>query len=491
MATVNANDLRIKNAYNFIETLNDDDGKARSYMFVSKPTPWENENEPPVPVNNYREFNDTYNEMISLKRITDLDAYHMIPKVKWISGTVFDMYRHNYSETNTSHSNASNLIDSVYYTLSSNNYVYVCLDNNNNTQSLVEPQNTGNVPFYTSDGYQWLKLYQLRPYDMIAHGTENYIPVLYQNHTRTPDGGVFTVRILSPGNDFTNNPTGLLTEIYEYYCNIVGDGRGAVAKVIIRGNIVSEVKVVRAGYGYTYAEIDFKNGRVYRSLPDLDKGVNGLNPKGDGRFVSEVIISPPGGWGSDLPRQLGSYRVGVFSDLRYDTLDFVSGLQFRRIGIIQDPKIVPYLPEGVDTLSAHFAIKVESISGPEDFDIGDKIQQIVYDEKFNEHTARATVIGWDREQSVIRYIQYPQTDADENGVMWRFSGGNQIMSESTDKIVEPSTDYSAVTTSTRFYNGYADPEIIPYSGLMTYLSNLPPVYRAPNQTERVSLLIAF
>ena len=96
--------------------------------------------------------------------------------------------------------------------------------------------------------------------------------------------------------------------------------------------------IVRQGSGYTYAEVDFtaKQG-VYQSIGDLDNGINGLIPLGDGTFRSTVIMTPPGGFGTDLVRELGGTRVGIFSPLTYDLYDFVEDMQFRQVGVLQNP----------------------------------------------------------------------------------------------------------------------------------------------------------
>ena len=158
MAKVNTNDSRIRNAQNLIESYNEANGDASAYLFIGKPQSWENDSEPPQPANNFKELYQIHNDMLSLKRIRDTDVKMMIPKVSWAVGVTIDMYRHDYSSETPAFSGASNLFDAIYYVLSSNNYVYVCLDNNKNSASLVEPQNISSEPFITSDGYQWLKL---------------------------------------------------------------------------------------------------------------------------------------------------------------------------------------------------------------------------------------------------------------------------------------------------------------------------------------------
>ena len=144
-------------------------------------------------------------------------------------------------------------------------------------------------------------------------GTNNFIPITDEKVVSTDEGAIYTVFIDSRGDDYTSMPRGVNNNIPYYYCNINGDGKDAVARVQVTGGKISEVRVVRHGEGYTYAKLDFAANYVYESLNDLDNEQNGIDPLGNGGFRTTVIINPPGGWGTDLIRELGGTRVGVFS----------------------------------------------------------------------------------------------------------------------------------------------------------------------------------
>ena len=322
MASVTTNDLRITNAKNFVSYLNE----GNSYMFIGRPTPWDadidassprntaGDNSPPYPENNWKDYYSVWNQMLGMNRIQVNEVYHMIPRVAWKSGVTYDMYRHDYNEFGRSHSNAKNLYNARFYVLSQNNNVYVCLDNNYIGPSTVEPLAESDEPFYTTDGYQWLRLYQIDSSLLLTNATNNFIPVTDTKVNKQDFGVINTIFIDSRGDDYTSMPRGVNNDIPYYYCNINGDGTGAVARVRVVSGRVDEVRVVRHGEGYTYATLDFAANRVYESLVDLDNKENGLNPLGDGAFQTTVIIGPPGGWGTDVIRELGATRVAVFSD---------------------------------------------------------------------------------------------------------------------------------------------------------------------------------
>jgi hypothetical protein len=52
-----------------------------------------------------------------------------------------------------------------------------------------------------------------------------------------------------------------------------------------------------------------------------------------------VIISPKGGHGKDIYRELGAYNVLMYSRIENDNQnpDFITGNQIARVGIVENP----------------------------------------------------------------------------------------------------------------------------------------------------------
>jgi hypothetical protein len=504
MSTISTLDFRVQNAKNFIDSLYGEEGENDAYVFIGKPTPWEDENRPPVPINNLEHFYDVYHQMLSLRRIQGNECFPMFRRITWQSGSIYDYYRHDYSVVNPAFSGATILENANFYVINSKNDVYVCLFNSNNLPSSVEPSNDNYDPFFTTDGYQWLKLFSIKSQVLYDYSTLNFLPVTTDGaniDTQVRTGGeITTVVIDSRGDGYTINPGGTQNEIETYYCKIVGDGDGAVASVRVTppsienpeiGQGIGAVRVVRPGSMYSYATLDFTAGRCYASLADLDAEVNGLDPRGDGRFRSTVIINPPNGWGYDIARQLSATTAGVFSSFAYNLTDFFPETTFRQIGILQNPEVNNPQMEGTNTLSGVFAYKVTEIEGQPEFIIGETI----YQQRFNEElqrtqTAKGTIVGWDEGEKIIRYIQIPSQDVDDDGILYQFDSSTFIHGATSNKVVEP-TSYNGSLAGLFFVDGFADTEVKRYTGHMLYISNISPVLRAPTQTERISLLVQF
>ena len=528
MATVTQNDLRIRNAHNMVLHLSNESEPC--YMFIGRPEPWMSmiENNPrprmmmgdesvPYPENNWEDFYRTWDQMLTLRKILSKDVFHMIPRNSWTSGATYDMYRHDYSEFLRSFSNAQNIYNALFFVVSRTNNVYVCLDNNQGSPSLMEPLSESSEPFYTSDGYQWLRIYTVGFYEQTEHSSNNFIPITNDNvNNRTP-GAVYTVIVDSRGNDYVPSAFNELYELDHCYCHISGDGTGAVAKVTIIDGRIFQVRVVRSGQGYTRAKLDFKPNKVYNSLLDLDNNRNGFNPRGNSAFQSTVIISPPGGWGTDveeekiltLAKQLGGTRVGVYSRFGHNTEDYIEQGTFRQLGVLDE---LVYADSTIDPPATMSVMKAVVVTEPIntqniEFVVGETIHQIHVDENDPAiiHTAKGMVVGWDdmpvpevasdKKYQLIRYIQDPETHADIDGNLYLFEGDAMIVGESSKKEAAPNLSFGLPVKEKMddmfFYSGYSVDEVVKYSGNMLYMTNLNPITRVTTQSERVSFILSY
>ena len=214
------------------------------------------------------------------------------------------MYRHDYSRTNTAAvSGSTSLYLANYFVMNSDFRVYICLqngtspDNPTGQPSLDEPTFTDLEPRAagtSGDGYIWKYLYTITPSDVAKFESTQYMPVPADWTTSADNAAVRdnavdgSIKIAT----ITNRGVGLGTANSVYTeVPIRGDGTGAECTIVVDGNQeVSSVTVSNQGSGYTYGNIDIVAGGV---------------PTGTTRPTFDVIISPQGGHGADIYRELG------------------------------------------------------------------------------------------------------------------------------------------------------------------------------------------
>ena len=188
MAAIITDQIRILNAKNFLSGVST--ATNAYYSFIGLPNPSDIQSDwdtnPPSPKDNFSEEDDYWDTMIALKKINAADARQVVIRRVWTSGTTYDMYRSDYSRSNTAKvSGATNLYAATYYVVNSDYRVYICLhngmdpDNPNGRPSLDEPTFTDLEPKVagtSGDGYIWKYLYTIKPSDIVKFESTDFIP---------------------------------------------------------------------------------------------------------------------------------------------------------------------------------------------------------------------------------------------------------------------------------------------------------------------------
>ena len=124
--------IRILNAKNFVNEVRSSGNSYYSFVGLPNPTNYQSnwDIDPPSPKDNFDEENNYWDTMIALKKINSSDVRRVVSRRLWSSGTTYDMYRHDYSRTNTAKiSGSTSLYSASYYVLNSDYRVYICLQN--------------------------------------------------------------------------------------------------------------------------------------------------------------------------------------------------------------------------------------------------------------------------------------------------------------------------------------------------------------------------
>jgi hypothetical protein len=518
MAAIITDQLRILNARNFVSAASSSDNSYYSFVGLPNATNYaENwDNNPPAPKDSFEQENDYWDTMIALKKIKASDVSQVVKKITWSSGTIYDMYRHDISRTNTSKpSGATSLYFANYYVINSDFKVYICLHNGVDPEnptgrpSLDEPTFTDLEPKAagdSGDGYIWKYLYTIKPSDVIKFDTVNFIPVPKNWDTSSEFADIRNnasaensqLKIIT----ITNRGVGLGTANRTYTnVPIKGDGDGARATIVINNDSkVESVTVSIGGSGYTYGTVDLVGGNV-------PTGTDNNAPTFD------VIIPPKGGHGADIYRELGAYNVLVFSRIENDTEnpDFITGNKIARIGIVENPQAYDSNSTlDLDKASSVYAIKLTGVGySSATFSSNSQITQTIS----TGTTAVGRVVSYDQNTGVLKYWQDKSlvgfnTDGSQNSSpiyglkLNRFtnsveSGGSLFISDTNLSIDESFVGFTT-TLNNRTYNlgqsfigGLADPEVKKYSGNIIYVDHRPSITRSLNQKEDIKVILQF
>ena len=517
MAAIITDQIRILNAKNFVAGVTSTANAYYSFIGLPNPTEVQSDwdTDPPSPKDNFEEEDSYWDTMVALKKISASDVRQVVPRRKWSSGTTYDMYRNDYSRTNTAAvSGATNLYAATYFVLNSDFRVYECLqngtdpDNPNGRPSLDEPTFTDLEPRSagtSGDGYIWKYLYTIKPSDIIKFESTDFIPVPADWETNSDDAAVRdnavdgSIKIVT----ISNAGVGIGTADAVYTkVPIKGNGSGAECTVTINSSSqVSDVTVSSQGSGYTYGSVDLVAGGV---------------PTGTTRPVLDVIIPPSGGHGKDIYRELGAYNVLLYSRIENDNEnpDFVTGNQIARVGLVENPQAFDSTALlSVDKATAAGALRLAGA--------GYSSATFTADAYFTQTIATGTtaagrVINYDQTTGVLKYWQdkslagFNTVGAAVTEPTYGFklnaftstpeTGGSLTIVPSTGSNLAIDTSFTGVSTvinsrtyylGQEFTNGIGNPEAKKYSGNIIYVDNRPSITRSSTQKEDIKIILQF
>jgi hypothetical protein len=516
MAAIITDQIRILNAKNFVAGVSSSTNSYYSFIGLPNPTDIQSDwdTNPPSPRDSFDEENNYWDTMIALKKINASDIRQVVQKRFWSSGTSYDMYRHDYSTSNTAKvSGATNLYSASYYVLNSDYRVYICLQNGTTPDNLnggpsldpplftdLEPRKAGT----SDDGYIWKYLYTIKPSDIIKFESTDFMPVPINWETSADnatvrenaiDGSIKIVTITNRGSS-VGPPNETYTRV-----PIRGDGSGAECTIVVDNNQqIESVTVSNQGSGYTFGTIDLDAGNV---------------PTGVTIPTFNVIISPKGGHGADIYRELGAYNVLMYSRIENDNQnpDFITGNKIARIGIIENPESFDssqILP--LDKASAVYALKLTGI-GIESatYNTNSVITQTVS----TGTTAVGKVISYDQITGVLKYWQdrsnsgFSTVGVAITNPVFGFdqvkftsspgTGGSLVITGGSSSLsIDDTFDGLSTVINNRIYylgqsftRGLSNPEVKKYSGNIIYVDNRPSITRSLNQKEDIKVILQF
>jgi len=225
-----------------------------------------------------------------------------------------------------------------FYVRNSYDQVFICLFNNGNSESSIEPIlrpenfSIGKLIQDNSDGYVWRYLFTIpsglkEKFYYTDNDGVRWIPVITDTLVSASaiDGAIENIRILDGGSGYNSNTPSSSADIL----SVSGDGTNASffanvqSSAAIDSTTIVQTLTANSGSGYTYATITATGG-------------TGAN--------LTALISPTGGFGLDPAKDLGAKFLGLaveFSSTESNTLPLSStagNVTFRQISVIRNPQ---------------------------------------------------------------------------------------------------------------------------------------------------------
>lgn len=426
--------FKISNSKSFIEQFSSSSGNSL-YLFLAKPNIWQTESDTPsAPIDSPQEYFKTWDELISLKKISPVNIVNVIRRINWTKNAIYEEYDHlDY-----------NLLEKDFFVLNRNLDVYKCISNNNGAESTIEPTGKSLNIFTTSDGYKWKYLYSISDSDKLKFLTDNWMPVRKNDAVAEAgkDGGIENIKLYSGGIDYTT-----LAKVV-----IVGDGSSANITAKQSLGVIYDFAYNNSGSKYRFA-----NAYIQDSAGTFARGAN-LRP----------IISPIGGHGYDPILELGAHYVmiNVVTGYNEGDGDFPAGFTYRKLGLIKNPKNIHGQVANSLTLNGLVGISVSNVIGS--FSNNEFIEGLT--SNANAFVVTSNVVSGN---GFVKYIQ----TVDLTNNFSHFNIGENIIGKTSGATAKVANVLAA--------------EVISDTGEILYIENRLPITKSLDQTDSLHLVLEF
>ena len=423
---------------------------------------------PPTPIDNHLNEYALWRDAMAALRITAGEVKLTTRRYNWVSGTKYDMYRHDISPTVPTANGRFNLSDanSIVY-VTGNSSVYKCLYNGTNGQyttgivSTVAPITLGAAPQTTADGYIWKYMYTITAGDA-DFITNNYIPVPTNGQSSVSNTMGIDVIVVTNGGSYSSAPV----------ISIYGDGTGAAATAVTSAGVITAIQMTAPGSGYTWAKI-----AITASSTNV-------------HATAVAIIAPARGHGANLPMECHAHNVMVATTVSgFQDSDVPVNQDFRTVAVVRNPLVyqtstATYTTSTVNTANtAKIARTVVMSSTATTAPTADIVLV---------NTAGAQGIAVFQSSTTVNLQYIAPVPADTSTILTtditRIDiAGTKQLKEFANGNVLTGTGYSETVSSTTLVS----PEMQPYSGELMYLDYRQPVTRNAAQNEKINIVINF
>jgi len=519
MSAIITDQFRVLNAENFIKSFTSIGSTTNYYTFIGQPNSINpqangdvNWGTGPSPTDGFEEESKIKETILSLKKINPTsDLRRVVRKLEWVAGTTYEMYRHDYTIYKNSPNGSVSLYNANYYVINEDLRVYICLQNGtsasypNGSPSYDKPEFVDLEPRVagsSGDGYIWKYLFTIKPKDLVKFDSIEYIPVpenwgtegeSIEIKNNAIDGKIEIVTV-------TNTGTGYSPAMNYKNIPILGDGTGGKVTITVDSlGKVSEIFVTDGGSGYTKGIIQFNPGSP--GIPNTLTNTGSI-----AQF--DVIIPPKGGHGYNIYRELGAYRVLLYTRFSTDETnpDTIIGNDFARIGILKNPTVLGSDVQILNTneVSGLKALKLSGITTQTTYGIDSIITQTIG----TGVTSIGYVAAWDNVTGILKYYQpvglatnavgykiNPFTSSVTSGGSLQINGtsiiGPNLSIDNTFNNNTTVINNKTYQLGSNFISGISSEEYNKKSGELIYIDNRQPIPRSTSQKEDIKIVLEF
>lgn len=421
------------------------------YCFLSKPTPWPDENNPPVPSGDLKTIKQIQKNIFVAKQIKTSDICPIIQRVDWTENTIYDYFR---DDVDMLVKDENGYLTKIFYVKNKYDQVFKCLWNNNDGPSTREPYfepgtYSANRIFQGDDGYKWKFMYTIDTGLKLKFMDKEWMPIQIGSNTPNPlvtsagAGSIDVINVVDGGSGYD-------TVNAVVYVTITGDGVGATASANVEplssGGSIRDIIVVNPGGNYTYANIAITSAI-------------GSNA------VVTWATSPVGGHGFDPISELGCEHIMLTAQFDGNENGYVpTEIDYHQVGILVNPTTKQSNPKPAN--GAIYSTTTNVIVAPGS-DAGYTPDEFVYQGTENNPTFYGTVLNFEADSNMIRLINTTGTP----------SNNSPIFGQS-----------SKVTRTLLSYNS---PNFAVNSGYLIYVENRAGVQRSADGIEQFRFVLGF
>ena len=431
---------------------------ATTYCFLSKATPWPDDNDPPIPTADVKYTKQVQKNMFVAKLISINDISPVIERIDWTSGTVYEHYQDNIDMIEL---DDNGYLIHTFYIKNKYDQVFKCLWNNNDQPSTIEPYfepgtyGTNNI-FKGTDGYKWKYMYVIDTGLKVKFMDKKWIPVSVGANTPSPlitaagAGSIDVINVTNGGSGY--DPANAAISI-----TITGDGSGATAAADVSDGIINDIIVTNPGSNYTYANVIISS--------TLGSGA-----------VAEAPASPVGGHSFDPISELGCSHIMFTSEFNGSESDLIpTDIDFHQLGLVINPSSL-----GSQTIATNLGLNstlpangviykttTDLIVAP---GFGTYVQdEVVFqgpDDNIENATFTATALSFNTSTNVLRLIN-------TTGTLTRNAPVRNV----------PKTNRTLLD--------YTTPDFSALSGYVTYIENRSGVQRSSDGIEQIRIVLGY